>query len=182
MFDSTSLLVYTLLYIFVSACFVLRTTEFVSNGLTVENLFESFVDKEYDHFVMHHIKRSTISVVVHSCLPLGEPSALYRRRSHRVPPLVIAVCGFSFVYIGYLLGTRLVSDSRGAFVNGNFYELFALALLPVVVGCSVLYKWKSNNWANHPLSVTLSRYNGADWTAVARDISTEYQRYVPSVL
>lgn len=91
MFDSTSLLVYTLLYIFVSACFVLRTTEFVSNGLTVENLFESFVDKEYDHFVMHHIKRSTISVVVHSCLPLGQSSAPYRDRSHRVPPLVIAV-------------------------------------------------------------------------------------------
>lgn len=71
MFESTSLLVYTLFYIVVSACFVLNTTEFVSNGVTVENLFETVIDKEYNDFIMHHIKRTSYTIIVHSFLPFG---------------------------------------------------------------------------------------------------------------
>lgn len=71
MFESTSLLFYTLFYIIVSACFVLRTTEFVSNGVTVENLFETVIDKEYNNFIMHHIKRTSYTIIAHSCLPFG---------------------------------------------------------------------------------------------------------------
>lgn len=70
MFESTSLLVYTLFFIIVAACFVFRNTEFVSNGLTVENLFEAFIVKEYNNFILHHIQRTSFTLVVHWCLPL----------------------------------------------------------------------------------------------------------------
>ncbi|XP_025417297.1 E3 ubiquitin-protein ligase TM129 [Sipha flava] len=146
MFDSTPLLVYTLFYILVAACFVLRTSEFVSNGLTVENLFEMFIDKEYNNFVMHHIRRTSFTVVVHSCLPLV-----------------------------YLLGTLLESE-KSYFIHTHFYELLCLTLVPIVYSCSLVYKWKDNKWASHPLSINLSRYDPGDWTLVAQNISAEYQR------
>ncbi|XP_022181873.1 E3 ubiquitin-protein ligase TM129 [Myzus persicae] len=146
MFEYTSLLVYTLFFMIVSACFMLRTTEFVSNGLTVESLFDTVIDKEYNNFILHHIKRTSYSIIVHSGLP--------------------------FVY---LLGTLLVNDNEKAFVSVYFYELIFLALLPIFYSYSVVSKWKSNNWANHPLSIILNRYNSVDWTLIAQNISTEYQ-------
>ncbi|XP_050437108.1 E3 ubiquitin-protein ligase TM129 [Adelges cooleyi] len=146
MFDSTSMLIYTLFYIIVSACFVFRTTEFVSNGLTVENLFETYIGKEFDAFVTHHIKRTALTVIVHSCIP--------------------------FVY---LLGTLIANDSETEFVYRHFYELCCLALLPIICCCSVVFKWMSNDWANHPLALLLNRYDPADWKLVANEISTEYQ-------
>ncbi|XP_050533820.1 E3 ubiquitin-protein ligase TM129 [Daktulosphaira vitifoliae] len=146
MFNSTSILIYTLFYIIVSICFVFKTTEFVSNGLTVENLFENFVGKEYDNFIVHHIKRTSLTIIIHSSIPLV-----------------------------YLLGTLLANDSEEEIVYQYFYELFCLALIPVVLSCSVLYKWMSNNWANHPLVKILIRYDPGDWMLVAREISMEYQ-------
>lgn len=76
----------------------------------------------------------------------------------------------------YLLGTLLVSDGENTFVYANFFELLCLTLLPVIFACSVVLKWKSGGWSNHPLSVVLSRYNSTDWTLVAQDISNEYQQ------
>lgn len=71
MSEYTSLLVYTLFFIIVAACFLLRTTEFVTSGLTIENLFDNFIEKESANFVVHHLKRTSLSIIVHSCLPLG---------------------------------------------------------------------------------------------------------------
>lgn len=83
----------------------------------------------------------------------------------------------TYFFLVYLLGTLLVNNNEKAFVSVYFYELIFLALLPVIGSLSVVSKWKSNNWANHPLSIILSRYNPVDWTIVAKTISTEYQWY-----
>jgi len=77
----------------------------------------------------------------------------------------------------YLLGTLLVNDNEKAFVSVYFCELILLSLLPIGYSVSVVFKWKSNNWANHPLSIILSRYDSVDWTLIAQNISTEYQWY-----
>lgn len=71
MFESTSLVIYTLFYNIASVCFVFRTVEFVSNGLTVESLFRTVIVKEYDNFVLHHIQRTSSTIIVYSSLPLG---------------------------------------------------------------------------------------------------------------
>jgi len=83
----------------------------------------------------------------------------------------------AFFFSVYLLGTLLVNDNEKAFVSVYFYELILLSLLPIAYSFTVVSKWKSNNWANHPLSIILSRYNSVDWTLVAQNISTEYQWY-----
>jgi len=183
MFEYTSLLVYTLFYMIVSACFILRTNEFVSNGLTVESLFDTVIDKEYNNFILHHIKRTSYSIIVHSSLPFGWCITL--NLYYYIQYIIIKhnlkyVYNFSskWVYfLVYLLGTLIVNDSEKAFVSVYFYELILLSLLPIIYRFSVVSKWKSNNWANHPLSIILSRYNSVDWTLIAQNISTEYQWY-----
>lgn len=77
----------------------------------------------------------------------------------------------------YLLGALLVNDNEKAFVRVYFNELILLSLLPIAYSFIIVSKWKSNNWANHPLSIILSRYNSVDWTLIAQNISTEYQWY-----
>lgn len=175
MFESTPILIYTLFYTIASTCFVLRTNEFVSNGLTVENLLEAIIDKEYNNFIMHHIKRTSYSIVVHSFLPLGRFSLQMCFITYLRCAIVILFNFFLFPV--YLFGSLFINDSEELFVNVYFYELCCFALIPIFFSCSVMLKWMSNNWANHPLAIVLSRYNPTDWTAVARSISSEYQRY-----
>lgn len=64
-------LVFTLAYIVVAVCFIHPPTEFVSAGLTIQNLLGSFLGSEDLNFVYHHIKRTTVTVIIHSLLPLG---------------------------------------------------------------------------------------------------------------
>lgn len=85
------------------------------------------------------------------------------------------MCAFFSVY---LLGTLLVNDNEKAFVSVYFNELILLSMLPIACSLEiVVVKWKPNNWAKHPLSIILSRYNSVDWTLIAHNISTEYQWY-----
>ena len=65
-------LIFTLAYIVVALCFVHPPTEFVSAGLTVQNILSGFLGSEDINFIYHHIKRTTATVLIHSFLPLGE--------------------------------------------------------------------------------------------------------------
>lgn len=85
------------------------------------------------------------------------------------------MCAFFSVY---LLGTLLVNDNEKSFVSVYFNELILLSILPIAFSLEiVVVKWIPNNWAKHPLSIILSRYNSVDWTLIAQNISTEYQWY-----
>ena len=70
-------LIFTLAYVLATACFVHPPTEFVSAGLTVQNLLSSFLGSEDLNFVHHHIKRTTATVIIHSLLPLGDYFSKY---------------------------------------------------------------------------------------------------------
>lgn len=56
---------------------VLPPSEFVSAGFTIAQLFESFLGSENMNFVGYHMMRTTITVLVHSALPLGYVAALW---------------------------------------------------------------------------------------------------------
>ncbi len=65
-------LIYTIAYILISICLIAPPTEFVSAGLTVQNMFAPLLGSEDLNFIYHHIKRTSTTVVVHSFLPLGK--------------------------------------------------------------------------------------------------------------
>jgi len=67
-------IVFTLAYALVSLCFVAPPREFVSAGLTVQNILSGYLGSEDMDFVGYHLKRTTATLLLHSLLPLGKLS------------------------------------------------------------------------------------------------------------
>lgn len=63
---------FTLAYVVLSLCFVFTPNEFRSAGLTVQNLFSSWLGSEDVGFIQYHVRRTSITLLVHSALPLGK--------------------------------------------------------------------------------------------------------------
>lgn len=61
----------TLFYILFSICVVYPPTEFVSAGFTIPQLLDNYLGSENVNFVGYHMKRTTITALIHSTLPLG---------------------------------------------------------------------------------------------------------------
>lgn len=70
------MIVFTLAYVLVSLCFVAPPREFVSAGLTVQNILSSYLGSEDMDFVGYHLKRATSTLLLHSLLPLGKVKIL----------------------------------------------------------------------------------------------------------
>lgn len=62
--------VYSLIFALFALCIVFPPTEFCSAGLTLEGVFGHFLGDEQVAFVDYHLRRSTLTVVCHCCLPL----------------------------------------------------------------------------------------------------------------
>ncbi|CAG9562883.1 unnamed protein product [Danaus chrysippus] len=61
----------TLFYILFAICVVYPPTEFVSAGFTIPQLLDNFLGSENVNFIGYHMKRITITALIHSALPLG---------------------------------------------------------------------------------------------------------------
>ncbi|XP_077957098.1 E3 ubiquitin-protein ligase TM129 isoform X10 [Gasterosteus aculeatus] len=87
---------FTLAYVVLSLCFVFTPNEFRSAGLTVQNLFSSWLGSEDVGFIQYHVRRTSITLLVHSALPLGyymgmciaapEKNLGYIHKAHIQPP------------------------------------------------------------------------------------------------
>ena len=62
---------FSLVYIVLAICFIFTPKEFKTAGLTVQSIFSSYLGSEDFDFVRYHIKRTTITVLVHSFIPIG---------------------------------------------------------------------------------------------------------------
>jgi hypothetical protein len=66
-----SSLLFTVLYILMSLCFVYPPNEFVSAGFTVQCLLSTWLGSENEYFIQYHIRRIVGTILCHSLLPLG---------------------------------------------------------------------------------------------------------------
>lgn len=84
--------VITLFYILFSICVIYPPSEFVAAGFTIAQLFENFLGSENTNFVMFHMKRTTITALIHSVLPLGYILCLfcYGERNPWLPAAAVA--------------------------------------------------------------------------------------------
>ncbi|XP_011497085.1 PREDICTED: E3 ubiquitin-protein ligase TM129 [Ceratosolen solmsi marchali] len=144
---------YSLAYFLFSSCVVYPPSEFVSAGLTIKNIFANLLGNENEFFIQYHIKRSIVTVLVHSVLPFG-----------------------------YLLGLILTGniDADQVLVdNGNPWWLI-LIVCTLLGPLFLLYKilqWSSNNWSTYPIAKSLAVYcNNTTWQSVATDINIEFSR------
>uniref|UniRef100_A0A667XCD0 Transmembrane protein 129, E3 ubiquitin protein ligase n=1 Tax=Myripristis murdjan TaxID=586833 RepID=A0A667XCD0_9TELE len=145
---------FTLAYIVFAICFVFTPDEFRSAGLTVQHLFSSWLGSEDVGFIQYHVKRTSITILVHSALPLGYYMGM-----------CIAAPEKNLGYIHQL------SDSWRAFLLLSFCLQLASWTL-------IIY-WSHLHWSNHPISRALQAhafppYSG--WGTVATSINTEFRQ------
>lgn len=69
--DIAMIILYSIVYLFFSGCFIAPPTEFVSAGITVQNLFSPWLGSEDFNFIYYHQRRTTLTLLVHSFIPLG---------------------------------------------------------------------------------------------------------------
>jgi len=63
---------FSLFYWLVAFCFIASPTEFQSAGITIQNLFASWLGSETTSFVDYHIRRTATTIIFHASLPLGK--------------------------------------------------------------------------------------------------------------
>ncbi|XP_028271365.1 E3 ubiquitin-protein ligase TM129 isoform X2 [Parambassis ranga] len=144
----------TLAYVVFSVCFVFTPNEFRSAGLTIQNLFSSWLGSEDVNFIQYHVRRTSVTVLVHSVLPLGYYVGM-----------CIAAPEKHLVYINQ------VSDSWRVF--------FLVSLCLQLASWALIIYWSHSHWLNHPISRTLQAHVQppySSWGFVAANINTEFRR------
>lgn len=63
---------YSVIYWALCLVFVVPPREVSSAGVTIQNIFARFLGDVTVDFVKYHIRRSCVTLIVHSLLPLGE--------------------------------------------------------------------------------------------------------------
>ncbi|XP_076594911.1 E3 ubiquitin-protein ligase TM129 [Chaetodon auriga] len=147
-------LTFTLAYLVFSFCFVFTPSEFQSAGLTIQNLFSSWLGSEDVGFAQYHIRRTSITILVHSALPLG---------------YYIGMCiAAPEKNLGYI---HKVSDSWRAFL--------LLSLCLQLASWTLIIYWSRHHWFNHPISRALQAHVQPphfSWGSVATSINSEFRR------
>lgn len=143
-------IIFSLVYIVVAICFVLSPREFETAGLTVQRLFSSYLGSEDFDFIRYHLKRTAVTVIVHSCIP-----------------------------IGYYIGLGFASDRLNLFNlarAGQFASvLLLISISSALCGLLIARTWSWDNWKYHPLCQDLAKHGGT-WMAVAAQINIEFRR------
>uniref|UniRef100_A0A023F8A8 Putative conserved plasma membrane protein n=2 Tax=Triatoma infestans TaxID=30076 RepID=A0A023F8A8_TRIIF len=143
--------VYTLVYITIMTCFILRTKEFVSAGFVIENLFDWLLKKEHEDFIHYHIRRTALTIFVHSLLPLG-----------------------------YIFGLAVVIEDLSIITSLDGLYWSALILfshfLPLTASFFIM-SWAYDGWDSHPIARTLRLFcpEGTTWKQLASTINADYR-------
>lgn len=145
---------FTLAYWVFCLCFVFTPNEFRSAGLTVQNLFSSWLGSEDIGFIQYHIRRSSVTLLLHSGLPLG-----------------------------YYLGMCLAAPEQHMehiLEVGEVWQLYLmLALLAHFGAWTVVVYWSMWNWEHHPISRSLQAHTSpphTGWGTTAARLNTEFRR------
>merc|ERR1712126_322396 len=61
---------FSILYGMFVICFVVPPREFAAAGITIQNIFSSYLGSEDIDFIGYHLKRTSVTAAVHWLLPL----------------------------------------------------------------------------------------------------------------
>ncbi|EZA52281.1 hypothetical protein X777_08951 [Ooceraea biroi] len=149
-----------------SGCIIYPPTEFMSLGLTVKDIFAHWLGSENEFFIQYHIKRSTITLLVHSILPLGSREFIHD--------------SFFSGYIVGLIYLDHIDVAKLLFTGESPIRLLIVIYITIGPLCMLneIGEWFIHDWALHPIAQNLSAYSNSNtsWITVACDINTEYRR------
>lgn len=128
-------------------------TEFESIGLTINNVFSTFLGSDEIEFIQYHLRRTCLTQFIHSILP-----------------------AFYIVCFYFKFGKFIEYDVRifSKFIFWNIFVVFAFTL--PIISTAFIYYWCKDNYAKHPLVQNLQKYNRDNWQQAASDINAECRR------
>ncbi|KAK3095449.1 hypothetical protein FSP39_014806 [Pinctada imbricata] len=150
--ENTLTLIYTIGYLFFALCLIAPPTEFVSAGLTIQNVMSNYLGSEEFNFIYYHIKRSTITLLVHSLFPLGYYIGL----------------GFFAPHLQLLTPWK----------TGSLWQIYlGLSCVCIIISSILAFWWTKKKFNKHPIAQQLELLgNGDSWRAVAASINIEFRR------
>ncbi|XP_052773818.1 E3 ubiquitin-protein ligase TM129-like [Mya arenaria] len=153
MLETKALLLFTFMYFFFSALLVAPPTEFISAGLTIQNVLSRYLGSEQIGFVYFHIKRTSATLIFHSLLPL----CYYIALGLFAPQLQLFTPWLAPFWCQVLL---------------------SISLTLVSAACLVVLYWSQNKWDNHPIARQLDNLKEpeSNWRAVASSVNVEFRR------
>ena len=142
-------IVFNIFYSLICFCIIYPPEEFIGSGLTINQIFASFLGSETILFVQYHVKRTCLTLFVISNLPI-----------------VYMIIYYVQFY-----------DSKSP-VSGVWSILLIASLLLPLICVGIIYYWSRRNWSNHPISKMLLRYANVNtnFSGIASDINSEYRR------
>lgn len=150
---SDSELVFTFFYILLCMCIFYPPTEFITLGLTIENLFANLLGTEEVEFIGYHQRRTSLTLFIHSCLP-----ALY----------------FLVHYLQF--NDQYATGDQMTAVTWRIAQKFSI--LAVLITPAIIVYWMQHDWSNHPISKMLNKFanSARGYASVAEDIGVEFRR------
>ncbi|KAK0094837.1 hypothetical protein PV326_009852 [Microctonus aethiopoides] len=150
----SNLFAFTTFYGLFAACVFYPPKEFVSMGFTISELASLWLGQELDSFIQYHIKRSIVTLMVHSLLPFGYVVGLAMR--------------------GHIDAVQILFGSE----NPIWLTLCICTLIGPMYTLYKILTWSKNNWSKHPIAKNLSIYCAGDenrtWTDIASNINREF--------
>lgn len=146
--------VFSLVFTLFAFGIIYPPTEFESIGLTINNVFSTFLGSIDIEFVQYHLRRTCLTLFIHTLLP------------------VIYVLCYRLKF-GNLIEYN--TEFFPNFVAWNSFVIFAF-ILPII-SAGIIYIWCKNDYSNHPIAKTLQKYNHQSWLQAAVDINAEYRRF-----
>lgn len=147
--------VFSLVFTLFAFGIIYPPTEFESIGLTINNVFSTFLGSIDIEFVQYHLRRTCLTLFIHTLLP------------------VIYVLCYRLKF-GNLIEYN--TESLPNFVAWNSFVIFAF-ILPII-SAGIIYIWCKNDYSNHPIAKNLQKYNHQSWLQAALDINAEYRRFL----
>lgn len=147
--------VFSLVFTLFSFGIIYPPTEFESIGLTINNVFGTFLGSIEIEFVQYHLRRTCLTLFVHTILP-----TLYLACYH--------------LKFGHLIEYDV--SFFPTFILWNSFVIFSMVL--PVISAGIIYYWCKDDYAMHPLTQNLRKYNRSNWLQAAIDINAEYRRYI----
>uniref|UniRef100_A0A3P8X373 Transmembrane protein 129, E3 ubiquitin protein ligase n=1 Tax=Cynoglossus semilaevis TaxID=244447 RepID=A0A3P8X373_CYNSE len=145
---------FTLVYVVFALCFVFTPNEFRSAGLTVQNLFSSWLGSEDVAFIHYHVRRTSVTLLLHSALPIG-------------------------YYLGMTIAVPEKNLGNIHQLSSSWKTFVLLSVCLHLASWTLVFYWSCHQWRNHPISLGLRAHTQPpflSWGSVASSINTEFRR------
>lgn len=143
----------SLVYFLISFFLIHPPQEVQSAGFSIPSLFSSLLGSEESFFIHYHIVRISITIAIHSLIPLGY-----------------------FLVIGFFQPELRLFE----IINLNYLWkiYFSISVLIAIGLVTLVFYWYMSSFDNHPIARQLEKFSSnGQWKPIAAQINNEFRNF-----